>query len=245
MSDFYMTLPSNASVSSFRDNSPSEYKINLSEPIDLRGEWEVGLVEVNYPKSWNCIPRNEFIKVDGKRIKIDEGQYSSFEELFLYLNEQIKESTSKKVRFYHVSGKIALDNSGECEIYISKDFGEMMGFDKEEATAYTFVEKMFRINSSVKSKYPADIQHGIHNLFFYCDIIEPQVVGDYRVPLLRIVPVGKGRVVTKYFQNVYYYPVMTKKCSVIEINIKDTLDSPIEFQHGSTYVVLHFRERKK
>ena len=252
--DFHMTLPSNGSYKIFPDNTASEYKIQLNEPIVLTGNgWECGLEEIQYPTSWNSIPKGEYIIVDGKIFEIDEGQYNSFEQLFRYLNERIKEAKEdqeikEKVRFIRISGKIAILNEGECEISVSKQLGVMMGMDPMEYTEYKYVETdgkfLFQINQSVKSKYPADIQHGINSLYVYCDKIEPQIVGDFKVPLLRIVPVGKGDVVTKYFQNIYYFPVLTKQFRCIEINIKDTTGSPIQFEHGSSYVVLHFRQSR-
>ena len=63
------------------------------------------------------------------------------------------------------------------------------------------------------------------------------------MPLLRIVPVGKGEIVTKQFQHIHYYPVLTKRFQTIEINIKDTTDTPIRFEHGISVVILHFRKR--
>ena len=33
-----------------------------------------------------------------------------------------------------------------------------------------------------------DLEHGFHDLYVYCDIIQLQCVGDALVPLLRIVP---------------------------------------------------------
>lgn len=245
---FYLTLPSNASYSVFPRNTASVYKTQLSEPIELEGDWEVGLVEISYSKSWNSIPENEYVIVDEKKFCIYEGQYSSFADLFRYLNDDIKvakedKEIDKKVRFRQISGKITIDNPHECEVKISKKFGEMMGFDVDKPTDYKFVGNEIVVNDSVKSKYPADVQHGIHQLFVYCNVIEPQIVGDYKVPLLRIVPVGKGDVVTKYFHNIYYFPVLTKKFQTIEINIKDTTGEDIRFQHGTSYVVLHFRKR--
>ena len=41
-----------------------------------------------------------------------------------------------------------------------------------------------------------DLEHGFHDLYVYCDIVQSQYVGDALVPLLRIVPV-EGKVSCK------------------------------------------------
>ena len=50
--EIYVTLPSNVSSSIFPDNKPSNYKTQLNVPLELPGEWEVALVDIQYPHSW-------------------------------------------------------------------------------------------------------------------------------------------------------------------------------------------------
>ena len=50
--DFYMTLPSNASMKMHPDNTLTHYVTALPQRIDLTGEWECGLAEVQYPHTW-------------------------------------------------------------------------------------------------------------------------------------------------------------------------------------------------
>ena len=48
--DFYITLPSHASVSEFTDNNNRNFKIRLPQPIRLEGSgWQVGLSSVSLP----------------------------------------------------------------------------------------------------------------------------------------------------------------------------------------------------
>ena len=128
---FYFTLPSNASAAMYPRNTASEYRTQLPDPVELEGDWEVGLAEIQYPKSWNSIPRNEFIKIGSEKIEVYEGTYNSFEDVFKHLNEDIKEKVQEKVRFKVISAdKIAIENKTRRTIGISKDFGEMMGFNR-------------------------------------------------------------------------------------------------------------------
>src|SRR4029434_2887440 len=49
---FYVTLPCNSSQSVYSDNKISSYRTKLARPLLLRGNWEVGLCEIQYPRTW-------------------------------------------------------------------------------------------------------------------------------------------------------------------------------------------------
>ena len=51
-SEFYVTLPSNSSMQYFPDNKTSDFVTKLSRTLQLDGEWEEGLVEIDYPHTW-------------------------------------------------------------------------------------------------------------------------------------------------------------------------------------------------
>ena len=63
MSDtFYLMLPSNSSMDVFPNNTLSNFKVNLSQPINIDPhKWEVGLAEIQFPVSWYNVR-------DGKKI---------------------------------------------------------------------------------------------------------------------------------------------------------------------------------
>ena len=48
--DFYATLPSNTAV---EQNTSADFRVHLPNTICLSGDWEVGLAEITYVKSWN------------------------------------------------------------------------------------------------------------------------------------------------------------------------------------------------
>lgn len=52
ISDFYVTLPSNASMQYFPRNTQSSYRTKLLSPLMLSGEWEVGISEIFIPRNW-------------------------------------------------------------------------------------------------------------------------------------------------------------------------------------------------
>ena len=50
--EFQVTLPSNSSASYFPNNSPACFTTMLPTNIDLEGDWEVGLMDIQYPFNW-------------------------------------------------------------------------------------------------------------------------------------------------------------------------------------------------
>jgi len=61
MTHFYLTLPSNSSQQFFPENTLTEFTTKLSSTIELNGEWEVGLAEIMFPRSWYTIPKDGLI----------------------------------------------------------------------------------------------------------------------------------------------------------------------------------------
>ena len=65
MEDFYLTLPSNVfgfpsepflgSHGQTPGNKTNNYRTKLPENIKLDGEWEMALVEMQYPMTWDNI----------------------------------------------------------------------------------------------------------------------------------------------------------------------------------------------
>ena len=51
-SEFYVTLPSNSSMRYFPDSKTSDFVTKLLRTLQLDGEWEEGLVEIDYPHTW-------------------------------------------------------------------------------------------------------------------------------------------------------------------------------------------------
>ena len=61
MTHFYLTLPSNSSQQFFPNNTLTEFTTKLPSTIELTNEWEVGLAEIMFPRSWYTIPEEGVI----------------------------------------------------------------------------------------------------------------------------------------------------------------------------------------
>src|SRR5437899_3508753 len=67
MSHFYLTLPSNSSTEYYPNNILTNYTTKLAVEVSLRGEWEVGLPEIIFPKNWLNLPEDQTLEVVLKR----------------------------------------------------------------------------------------------------------------------------------------------------------------------------------
>lgn len=60
-SSFYVTLPSNGSKRFFKDNTTSCFRNHLAQALELEGQWEVALVEMQYPITWKLLTKENKI----------------------------------------------------------------------------------------------------------------------------------------------------------------------------------------
>ncbi|KAI2647385.1 hypothetical protein H4Q32_030010 [Labeo rohita] len=49
---FYVTLPCNSSLTVYPENRISSFTTRLAKTINLKGDWQVALAEIKYPRSW-------------------------------------------------------------------------------------------------------------------------------------------------------------------------------------------------
>ena len=80
------------------------------------------------------------------------------------------------------------------------------------------------------------------NGLIYCDLIEPQFVGEDKVRVIRPIIVWPASGIHLY-QNIHYFPVEKREFQDIRIEIKKLNGEPPEFQNTDVpvKVVLHFQ----
>ena len=167
---------------------------------------------------------------DMRHLKLDE------------LDENSTEWEKKRVEFikscFDVSynalhHRVILSVCENRQLVFSKLLAYMLGFK------YNYIE------GERTADYEPDLRGGMDSLYVYCDLIEPQIVGDVMEPLLRILPViGEyGKVIHQVFVAPHYVNVLQKEFSSVRISIKTDQDRPILFRFGKSVVKLHFRQK--
>ena len=242
-----MHLPSNASLDKFPNNILTKYRVCLPQTISLTGDWEVALTEIHNPHSWNNVQgnfENRFYlrnqELDGmwEAFIVPPGHYSSVADVITKINEVVSANNRYKdevqLSLDTLNRKVTVHFQNKVEVYFS-DIGQMLGFSPNKV-----------ISKTSTAEREADLDHGFHDLYVYCDIIQQQYAGDALVPLLRIVPVeGKdGERIIKSFIRPQYVPVSRKQFETIEVNIKRDTGETVPFEFGRVLLTLHFRQSR-
>lgn len=240
----YVTLPSNSSFDYFPNNTLTSFTTKLATPLNLRGEWEVALVDILYPHSWLNVnhENNRYNFTVGEQIigpgRLPEGQYSDAESICIALNESFPGSLKNNAQFnvnpltYKVEAHIKTDT----EVDLCAGLSQLLGFSKKNLTENT------------QASFLPDINGGLFALYVYTDIIENQRVGDVSAPLLRIVPTNPkkaGQVISHSYQMPHYMPVKTNYIDTMRIDIRSDFGEKVPFQSGKVVVKLHFRSTRK
>lgn len=107
----YLTLPSN--TNDFSTNSTNHFRVLLPKPLSFTGDWQVALIEIQYPVSWstekgfegklvltlNCYFNNNIqIPVI---IRIPNGYYRNVNELIKALQQVIEKKGKHLPRVFH------------------------------------------------------------------------------------------------------------------------------------------------
>ncbi len=239
--NFYITLPSDTSSDTFPNNTPSEYTTKLPHHIELNGEWEVALHTISYVK-WNTIKlsgesvhyiANDGTKKTGSQLK---DYYGSVKEYVAAMNASILEADKGKITFTIHSGKVTITLESGYSVHLRKEQAIILGF-----LTFDDSDIVKRITATETGSYEANL-HRETSMYIYCDIIEPQIVGNKTVPLLDAIwDKEKGkREITHSTENLHYVPVRTKSFEEVKVLLRSSTNERISFEHGHTSITLHF-----
>jgi hypothetical protein len=216
----------------------------------LNGDWEVALAEITYPRNICNVREGDctvsiYTLDDGERedicdFSIPEGVYVDAGDVVSVINTKLLklcvhdlyelglsyDATTRKVTVR------SLVFQGEpihlYQLVLSPMLAKMLGF----AMTITLETGTF------EGQPVGAIGREVTSLYVYCDVIEPAVVGDSKVQLLRTVPMVDGHHV---FSNPIYLPLLKKLFECLEINIMTDAGDVVPFAPGKSIVILHFR----
>ncbi|MCP4473330.1 MAG: hypothetical protein GY821_01905 [Gammaproteobacteria bacterium] len=267
MSDFYVTLPSNTKVAG---NKTSHYRCPLAHPIELEGQWQVGLASIQYPPIWENVMGGEWVEFNLRkptlqmvRIHIPRGKYDSVEMLVEMINTHINKYWDKEEENAITEHDIAkVSVARECvkfvyaselnkvKVRIAAYYGNHLKFsDKMQSMLGFAPEIVTRTGGGLReiiATNPPNFDDSLASMYVYTDIIESQFVGDVLVPLLKIVPVQNSAdgVVCVEYPNIHYVNVLHRKFDSVEMGIKTDTGVLFPFISGKLIVKLHFRKNK-
>jgi hypothetical protein len=267
MTQFYVTLPSNACMTTFPTNTVSNYTTRLPSPLELSGQWEVGLVEIIYPRTWYNVLKGEcYIDILNERgenhirLPMQEGYYSSANEIIDTIKAILRgavegidigmgDTKTKVVINLERKTGVTLegidiglaDRTRKVNVNLSRNIG--LRLSPELAHILGFEKTKLGSGRQHIGVSAADVNRAYTSLFVYCDLVQESIVGDTKAPLLRTLNVeGQyGDIVQKIYNNPIYVPLQKTHFDTVEINIKTENGQPVPFMSGKAIVTLHFR----
>ena len=195
MESFTLEFVSNASAQLVPDKTLSSFTNFLPEQLNLDGRWEVAISEIFYPSMYQNVMEGKFMFFDKKLSKSSEfsylepGLYPSITDIVEAMNILIQERHNHcqnciKVKVSRRTQKIEISfaNEGSGLAFFSTDLGHIFGSN---------VAKDFGVMLRGKGPHKPEIAYDIvriHSPMINTDLIEYNIVGDTKVPLLRCFP---------------------------------------------------------
>ena len=202
MDSFTIELVSNASFNCYPNNSLSSFTNFLPEQIHLKGEWEVAISEISYPCLYQNVTEGNFTFVDGREspeekrkiqpMHVEPGLYPSKVDIVVAMNDKVRKRIGAQKYEYNgiyvsvdkITQKVAVHLPEDQSVFIiqSADLSHIFGCDLEQNQTGVIMKG----KGPHYPQYSYDIIR-IHSLMIYCDIIEYNIVGDTKTPLLRCI----------------------------------------------------------
>ena len=239
---FDFTLPSNASLNEFPNSKTTSYRVKLPQSIDLEGVWEVGLYSISYPNIWYTLQKGvdtHLFYADRtglfQQAIMDYGYYQSMQELIKAANKALTRNVSDNIKLTYnaFTGKVAVQIKNGFQFAVMKPLSIILGFGGKDVM----------LKKTTESPYVADLTT-VSTIYVYCDIVQPQIVGDTSAQLLKSIPAeGKfGDIIAKTFTNIQYVPIRTKSFEAVEVLLRNDTGDPVPFERGKVVITLHFRK---
>lgn len=224
-----------------RNNEIKIKIIKITEKfIDFVKKGKVTLVDIERKKEF---------KSKSVSCKIQPGFYDNIETLISSVNSVIHEKTNNENFFIrdNTSQRVHAQPSPVAEgniMILSVMLCERL------ALQLGYTPKVEITESNMVATHVANLISGIPDkMLIYCDIIEPQIIGDKCAKVLRTVtltPDGSepyfGKPCCKDFTQLQYVPLQKKHFDSINIDIRDITGNLVPFQFQTSSVKLHFKQ---
>ena len=195
MEHFYEVLPSDSSNFYFPRNTISNFRTKLATPIEIEPhKWEVGLIEISYPKGYKKWIQQSILRLVSAEIKFPVKHYKSLNDLIVTVAEFLESSAREEfiatfndhINQYLLTDWFATDllktcyeeNSFQIDNKVVSHFPVRM-YDNLDDLAKTIMNPDNYRSSAVS--LPAEDNSGFTTqepVYVYNDIIKPNWVGD-------------------------------------------------------------------
>ena len=261
MDSFTIELVSKASSQLFRNNTLSSFTIFLPEQVKLDGQKEVAISEIFYPSTYQNVTEGNFLFYDEKLSKTTEayylepGLYSCITDIVEAMNTLIQERNNHRdycipVKVSRVTQKLKvyLAHEESSLAIFSTNLGHIFGGDVRNDLGI-----IMRGKRPHEPTFAHDIVR-IQSLMFYTDIVEYNIVGNTKAPLLCcflfISKLKSGDIITtgqnmnyQTFSNLQFRRLLEDSFHSIHIDLRNKSSEKIRFfSVGITRLVFMFRK---
>ncbi|EFP00444.1 hypothetical protein CRE_21760 [Caenorhabditis remanei] len=100
------------------------------------------------------------------------------------------------------------------------------------------------VKESATAPNKVDFFGNVSTLYLYCDVVDPIIVGNTKSSLLSVIPCrgSYGEMIHHTVAYPRYLPLMNSTIDSIRVDLLSEFDEPIDFNWGSTIIVLHFKK---
>lgn len=236
---FYVTLISDSSLSYFPNNKVSQFTTQLPNAINLNGEWEMALVDFIYPHTWYNVRSDNnlfgFDLGDGKLQgrKVPPGCYETIPDLIKTMTLAAHKNKID-LKYDSITKRVNIQTYKNSKLILYEGLAEILGFEPGEFTGFN------------QGPFVADPKSSFPVIYLYCDLVEPQIIGNVHAPLLKIVTVegNDGEIVNAHYTRPFYLPVIRQHFQTIHIDIRLHSGNLVPFERGKVFLTLHFRLRQ-
>ena len=231
---FRISLPSNASLDYYPNNTPSNFTVKPVQAFS-NPEYECALAEIIFPNrlinvrsNGNTVVIRRMLKKFGetgsikKTLIIPPGYYDSIGKLIKAiekagLKKYVQKTranntvTTKKLIIIHynaVESKVTVHTFNQYGIQFGFDIARLLGFPVSYEGVWNGNYSSI-IEGVKKGDFHATPSAGLNTLYVYTDIIKEQFVGGTSAPLLRIINMDQKTnnedYTTKTFQRLYFH----------------------------------------
>jgi len=249
--DFYAFLPSNASPEVYPDNTTCHFKTELAQRVELHDHWQAALIELHYPNTIAQVleGENEITLISDSFVDtvfVRPGSFRSTNDFVIGIEDALQ--TLEASHKYDIQYYTLLPDQRS----------KFMPFAADDTTKVHFSPRLalqlglhhagpYPANTEILGVKPVDISLGVPSqMFIYMDVLEEQIIGHTRAPLLRTVPVDTkaqyGSMTVVHFDHPIYFDLRTKSFDTLEIYIKDHAGRNVPFDFGTSTLLVHFKQ---
>ena len=253
----------------YPNNTAAKFTTALPQALDLEGNWEVALSEINVPARWyNIREEVHWLKLNQHYINIPGGFFLTVPDVMRKMVDEIKkveeykdvdmkvfQSARRQITwaqsargfqfifvYVYENNRVIINVPLNVTMEFSPDLANVLGMP------HTVYHKPENVSQQARGfQVSSELQPGLVDntmmAYVYCDIVESTIVGDSKVPLLRTVNLDSkaDNIINHIYTSPVYRPIQKKHFDTIETYIYTDTGRPIPFETGKSVVTLHFR----